>query len=142
LNPCAFNSWLAYSNISSIFLWSFAMSSGFCSLTFTTAQFSKHGASPCIALSHAFFPSQAPCILLFFVTSTLYSRNPFFWHFSASFSWVLLKPPLLQNVGVVHQSSFTTRVNSLLFHWSPFITTNEFIQHLVKSLGIQGHLLL
>jgi hypothetical protein len=63
---------------------------------------------------------------------------------------------LLQNVGAIHYSSFTrlvnslffywspfTRlVNSLLFHWSPFITTSEFTQNLVKSLGVQGRLLL
>jgi hypothetical protein len=48
---------------------------------------------------------------------------------------------LLQNVGTVHYSPFTRPVNSLLFHWSPFIITiSEFTQNLVKSLGVQGHL--
>ncbi len=42
----------------------------------------------------------------------------------------------------VHQSPFIRPMNSLLFHWSPFTTTSEFTQNLVKSLDVQGHLLL
>jgi len=45
-------------------------------------------------------------------------------------------------VGVVHESLFIKLVNSLIFHCSLFITTNEFTQNPVKSLGVQGHLLL
>jgi hypothetical protein len=37
---------------------------------------------------------------------------------------------------------FIRPMNSLLLHWSPFITTNEFIQNWMKSLDLQGHLLL
>jgi hypothetical protein len=33
-------------------------------------------------------------------------------------------------------------MNSMLLHCSPFTTTNEFTQNLVKSLGVHGHLLL
>ncbi len=49
---------------------------------------------------------------------------------------------LLQNVGAIHQSLFIRPVNSLLFHWSPFIRTTKFTQNPVKSFGVQGHLLL
>ncbi len=44
------------------------------------------------------------------------------------------------DVGVVHKSLFIRLMNSLLFHWSLFIATSEFIQNLVKSLCVQGHL--
>jgi hypothetical protein len=49
---------------------------------------------------------------------------------------------LLQNVGAVHYSLMTRSMNSLLFHWSMFTIINEFTQNSVKSLDIQGHLLL
>ncbi len=68
----------------------------------------------------------------------------FLFYFSCVFVFVtfLHLNSVLQNVGVVHQFLFARSMNSLFLHWFPFITTNEFAQNLVKSLGVQGHLLL
>jgi hypothetical protein len=49
---------------------------------------------------------------------------------------------LLQHVDVVYYSKFTKLMNSLLSKLFPFTKTNEYTQNLMKSLGLQGHLLL
>jgi hypothetical protein len=58
--------------------------------------------------------------------------------------WYLLRKnrALLQNVGAVHYSLFTRLMNQLLLYWSLFTTTSEFTQNPMKSLGVQGYLLL
>jgi hypothetical protein len=91
LNPRAFSSWLAYSNFLAILFQSFAMSTRFCSLTFTTIRFNKCGVSP-ILHCPMHFSCHKHHLLYCFVTFTLYGHNPLSWHSSPSFSWVLLKP--------------------------------------------------
>ncbi len=49
---------------------------------------------------------------------------------------------ILQNVGAVHQSPFSKPMNSLLFNQFQFTKMIEFTQNLMKSLNVQGHILL